>query len=707
MNLLVVFQIILLAIVVFFILYCIMYKRLEGFQCQHDPALAIPLTIAELNEGSNACLNNIVTLIQETLLDGDVINMYELNGTHSNIYIRDYYDSFFDLSFAIKFKDLNNCTIIDTKHIKVYLSDGSLKVSKNSVEHTFNKISLAINTLYVLKLNNDKTIKKNEILFGNHADSDNDLDIKTFTEENMCNFSVGNDIHIGSNKTETSFMNGFIGDIQLNINKSKWDMFDLDKTLTIPTQLVCELDEVIEVELPNSYITIRCDLILQDLQRKFKSTINEDRITGMDNIYSFFSSLTDDKQIFRNFKETKLYKDLNTPIFKDEYHTYNVSSPDIYYMFSYKINTTIMNTFNFLDQSRIHHIDSHYDQVYIFIYGERTRYGSIYKFLRLQKPIFIIVYKNETDSMYYFEPIKMNLDNFYEYHKEFSIANTDYKTFFDNKSVQNIDVAYKPNVFRLYNDKLDVGDINVTIYENDQQKETLLVRYKQDQIDEVCTFTAKGETKFDCIQSCNEFSTGCTTCETLCNSCDTNQCKWNLLDINMKHRLSPSEIRVKAFAGDKTVKLTWIKPLSPYTIEKYYIMGSSVLNTHFDLYVYEGIDTMIDFFISGLTNDIPYSFYVFSKNKVGISEPSNIATVIPKRNKLLKMENVSKNTFSDSLQNYYNMDTSGGGNSDILIDFDNTISNMNMLEDVNKLKDILVNKITENKLSSDAKINIF
>jgi hypothetical protein len=116
---------------------------------------------------------------------------------------------------------------------------------------------------------------------------------------------------------------------------------------------------------------------------------------------------------------------------------------------------------------------------------------------------------------------------------------------------------------------------------------------------------------------------------------------------------------------------------------------------------------MIDFFISGLTNDIPYSFYVFSKNKVGISEPSNIATVIPKKNKLLKMENVSKNTFSDSLQNYYNMDTSGGGESDILIDFDNTISNMNMLEDVNKLKDILVNKITENKLSSDAKINIF
>jgi hypothetical protein len=725
-----------------------MYKRLEGFQCEYDPTASVgSLKYAKLDNEIQACLNNISEFQEKTVqvtgsrgvsVDTEV-NMYQFNGSNSNIYIRDYYDNYIAISFVIELSMVKDCTIVHTKHIRVYIDGGTLMVAKDGgsgVAHTY-KTTLATGTLYELKLNNDKT-SKHKIEFGGLG---TDLEIYEFDIDTTCEFTIGNDIYIGCNRTTTSnsYMNGFIGVTQLDINKSKWDEFEYTEN-PHPSEIVCDTgagadaggadaggagggNAAADSSKTDDYITITCDLRLQDLQRKFKSNkTNEHKgETTLDAITTFFASLDHGEELFTNFTTATLYKYETDAFFKDAYHNHDSepTSTDIYYMFSYNDNFDIVNTFDFLDQSQIKNINSNYEQVYIFIYGERTEQNSAYQFLRLQKPIFIIVYKNESDSVYYFEPIKMNLDKFYEYHLKYSIYHTTtidtspYTTFFATQPEvdTNIDIVYTTNFYRKYQDKIDVGDINVTVFKNSKQTETLLVRYKKDKTDNECTFTARGETKFDCIQGCDDFSTGCnkTKCRILCDSCDTNRCKWNLIDINMKHRLSPSDIRLKGFAGDKKVKITWIKPLSPYSIETYYIMSSSALNTHFDLYVYEGTENMIEFYITDLTNDIPYSFYVFSKNKVGISEPSNRATVIPQKNKLLKMENVSKNTFSDSLQNYYKSIESSDddGGDDSLTGFNKTISNMNMLDDVNKLKDILVYKITENKLSSDTNINIF
>ena len=46
------------------------------------------------------------------------------------------------------------------------------------------------------------------------------------------------------------------------------------------------------------------------------------------------------------------------------------------------------------------------------------------------------------------------------------------------------------------------------------------------------------------------------------------------------------------------------------------------------MYVYEGEEEMIEFIITGLNNDLPYSFYIFSKNSQGVSDPSNKVTLI-------------------------------------------------------------------------------
>ena len=112
---------------------------------------------------------------------------------------------------------------------------------------------------------------------------------------------------------------------------------------------------------------------------------------------------------------------------------------------------------------------------------------------------------------------------------------------------------------------------------------------------------------------------------------------------------------------------------------------------------------MVEFVISNLENSLPHSFYVFSKNSQGVSDPSNRVTLIPEKNKMLDMENVSKNSFSDSLQNYYKtLDL----DDDELEDVNKQIRNMDYLVETNSLKEILVDKIVASKVNN-LNVNIF
>eukprot|EP00918_Siedleckia_nematoides_P008857 GHVU01019438.1.p2 GENE.GHVU01019438.1~~GHVU01019438.1.p2 ORF type:complete len:106 (+),score=11.31 GHVU01019438.1:513-830(+) len=99
-------------------------------------------------------------------------------------------------------------------------------------------------------------------------------------------------------------------------------------------------------------------------------------------------------------------------------------------------------------------------------------------------------------------------------------------------------------------------------------------------------------------------------------------------------------------------------------------------------------------------------FYVFSKNSQGVSDVSNRVTIIPQKNKLLDMENISKqtNTFSDSLQNYYKNLEMSDDNS--VVNVEKSIKNMDYLIEVNSLKDILVDKIVGSKIKN-LNVNIY
>lgn len=735
-----------------------MYKRLEGFQCMHDPTSQIPLHYSQVDDEIRACLNNIERYEFVNINDKS-LNLYILQAVNkSNIYIKDYFDNFFNISFAIKLNVVKpNKTILQTNFIHIRTNSSSnleVNFSRGSTNKVFST-TLVKDKIYILKLNNLKTIKKSEVLFGAIENEDDESRLEKIIHDigpDVCDYSSGNFIYIGSDKdrTESSFINASIGNINLDVDPTKYDEFEADfidpeKTIPIPTYLVCDTSERVaeqsteadETEtaqqIPGShltpnFITLKCDLTLEDLQRNFKKNAQSDIFEGnidVPIVKEYFDNLEEEKGYMTNFKEARLDKDTNNLIFENSYSNINNSmAQNTYFAFGIKNNTfnqDVVRTFNFLDKERIKYLEDYYDEVYIFIYGVRTQLKSIFKFLRIQKPIFIAVYKNMNDPIYYFEALEMNLDLFYDYSEEFTSSFTSYdnanlyKDFF-RKKINNLssdnssnNIRYTKNFFRLYNDKIDVGNINVSIYENNTQKDTMLIQYKRDTVENECTFIPKGETIFDCFQNCTNFSQACneTDCRNICKSCTTKLCKWNLLDINLQNRLVPSEIKLKGFAGDKQIKLTWIQPLSTFPIEIYYIMvSSSVDDTQFDLYSYEGQEEMVEYFITDLKNEVPYSFYVFSKNKSGISAASNRVTLIPKKNKLLNRENLSKNTFSDSIQNYYK-NKANNMEDDIITNVNKNIQYMDMMEDLSTLKEVLVNKILENRVKQNTNINIF
>ena len=238
-------------------------------------------------------------------------------------------------------------------------------------------------------------------------------------------------------------------------------------------------------------------------------------------------------------------------------------------------------------------------------------------------------------------------------------------------------------------------------------KDIVYVKYKSDSEVTICEFVPSGETKFECIQDCNNSDYhNCkeSDCKDLCNNCQNSECKWNVVNIERQKMFVPGSIKVKGFSGDGKVKLTWIKPISNYKLEGYFIIvENEVKQNRFDMYVYEGEEEMVEFVISNLENSLPHSFYVFSKNSQGVSEPSNRVTLIPEKNKMLDMENVSKNSFSDSLQNYYKtLDL----DDDELVNVDKQIRNMDYLMETNSLKEILVDKIVTSKINN-LNVNIF
>lgn len=777
MNTLVIFVALLLAIVVFFLLYCLTYKKIknnndlnvnnlvENFQCTSDQ---LNLFYIEIDNENQACFNYVNSLYKNNIV-GNEFTLYNFDGEKSYAYVRDFLDNFFDFSFVVIFKDVTKTTpqtLIETKYLKAELIGNELKLIYNHQDsnpaNQKQKIFpyIKTNTVYQLKISQHFKFKDVYFSFDEYEKLEQTKEeIFDTAPKHNCRYSSGNDIFIGCNRSKTNYINAYIGNLLFKFDKREFDKYDYPQ-VSLPTNLECDASidysdpiittmivPTVDVNPENpfenltNYITINIGNKLNDLkltyfETEFEDALEEISLDFMTQINRYFKDLREKNVIFTN--EQTIIMEKNNGVFDGYDNIRDFDEKNMYYLFSLQIEQNInkLSKFSFLDLVFIKGILEQFDEGFIFIYGEKSPMKSFHEFLNIKKPMFFIVFKNKNDKFYQFEQINMNLNNFYEVQKKYLIylAGTEDKKnskehffgFIDDlhthEAITNdIEISeddlnskeelnYTKNIFRLYDSRIDFSSIDVNLYKDTVLEDVVYVKYKSEVSDDTCNFVPRGNTKFECIQKCiNDEFYSCreVDCKSLCNNCKNAECKWNTLDIERQKMFVPSPIKVKGFAGDRKIKLTWIKPMSDYKLEKYFvIVENEVKMNRFDMYVYEGTEDMVEFVISDLENSLPHSFYVFSKNSQGVSDPSNRVTLIPQKNKLLDMENVSKNSFSDSLQNYYkNMETNSNDVNQ-LNQLNNQIKNMDYLIETNRLKEILVDKIVGSKIGN-LDINVF
>jgi hypothetical protein len=138
----------------------------------------------------------------------------------------------------------------------------------------------------------------------------------------------------------------------------------------------------------------------------------------------------------------------------------------------------------------------------------------------------------------------------------------------------------------------------------------------------------------NCVIDC-EANTGCVS--SFCNTeCDIQANTENQTRVN---DLTKSDsVNIRAFSGNNGIKLTWVKPRTLFDIDKYYIILSSKTNNLLEVYILEDNSQLIDYFITGLDNDIIFNVFVIVKNKMGsISDPSNTESIMTRKESKLNL----------------------------------------------------------------------
>ncbi len=343
--------------------------------------------------------------------------------------------------------------------------------------------------------------------------------------------------------------------------------------------------------------------------------------------------------------------------------------------------------------------------LYLFILGKQVDENIPMKLFNADSLVFALVYKDQEDDIldtikYKFDLIKYDIQLFYEYNKEMAIGlvssnmkNLEYflRTILFSKVLPN----YK---MQLYNKKGTNLKINLTAYYRDKvlnvtQTDKSLTR---------CDFEPEGETLFGCKTRCNN-SKRCSNydCNLICETCENENCLWNIKYQINRDLLVPESVIVKGFSGDKFIKLTWMKPQSPSLIEKYYIILSSPVDKEL-LDIYSVLDKreLCEYIISDLINSKPYDIYVVVKNDVGISKKSNKVTVVPSENSGLNIDD-NNDSYSNSIENYYKQKKGDSFN------LKKTITEFERKTIINDLKKVIKDDLKIDISSDSYNINIY
>jgi len=158
-----------------------------------------------------------------------------------------------------------------------------------------------------------------------------------------------------------------------------------------------------------------------------------------------------------------------------------------------------------------------------------------------------------------------------------------------------------------------------------------------DEDDEECDFdyTKKTyDTLKNCVIDCNK--------NDKCNHDECIEKCWTKKNIEKQKRVNEltksDSANIRAFSGDSGIKLTWVKPRTLFDIDKYYIVLSSKITNLLEVYILEDKTELVEYYITGLDNDIIYDVFVIVKNKMGsISDKSNTESILTRKESELKL----------------------------------------------------------------------
>ena len=562
-----------------------------------------------------------------------------------------------------------------------------------------------------------------------------------------------------------SFIEGIIGIKELKINKSKHDTYVYTPNTTgmtienrnlrgYPTTIPCNMNTIQAIwresdtpapttnktlSIYKNYLEIMMSNIIVDLKLFYKESLNIDNYTIYEenDDYStiFFEKLvpkedtvSNPARIFlKNNEEEKDNNEQKKTLIFNGYDNRNANDIDYigyYFSLNDEKNRTLINYFYFLNLKSVQKRFNEFSECHMLILGNRSNSTSFYQFLGLHKVVFILVFKNKEDISYNYEIVNINLDRYYIIQQEFYKyvvdkdveMYTNLKYFLFNLSFTTLDISapisdtqvtstdiFKPNLLSLYS-KFPNFNAVFNYYKDGIIENKKYVNYYSDFSIKTCDFKPYGETPFECRQLCtNTKLPNCNLirCSKICNNCETDDCKWKLIDSHKHKQNLPNEIVIKGFSGNGKVKLSWIKPDSKSPIINYYIIVESSKNPGiFDLYIYKGSEDLVEYVINNLNNDIVYLFYVLTKNKYGIGNISNKITLIPNKDKVLDMEDMGIDTYSDSLQNYYK-------SQQITINVVEEMKKYKDMIDINEIKQVLLEQAHRGLNNTNYNVNIF
>jgi len=213
-------------------------------------------------------------------------------------------------------------------------------------------------------------------------------------------------------------------------------------------------------------------------------------------------------------------------------------------------------------------------------------------------------------------------------------------------------------------------------------------------------YIPQGKTRDICVMDCKKVD-NCNKniCESICDKCSSNNCEWNK-EVNYRlDTFKPSRLKIKVFSGNKGIKLTWIKPLSEYPIDKYYIILSSQNHPSIpdllEIYILEEQNDLIEYYIKGLENESIYTVFVLTKNKMVISDPSNIEVITPNKYSNINLD-VEPTKVGDSMSSQsYNTNST----------LERPLYQKNIV--YNDVKDILINNLQFKEPKGIYNINIY